>query len=120
MCLGFADQISTILAENFIQTSDIRSDHIKKKYEVGRFLNPELCEISERLVFDEPVFNLSGANCVEPENEALVRAEIYENEALRMEAGKPEVQIYDLCPIVSTRGLAHGFHLYERAGHQGI
>lgn len=88
VCLGFADQISTILAENFIQTSDIRSDHIKKKYEVGRFLNPELCEISERLVFDEPVFNLSGANCVEPENEALVRAEIYENEALRMEAGK--------------------------------
>lgn len=103
VCPDFAGRISTILAENYLQTSDIQSDHIKKKYEAGRFLNPELCEISERLVFDEPVFNRSGANCVEPENEALVRAIIYENKAFHMEAGKLKYQY-----MTSAQSFLHG------------
>ena len=65
----FAEQISSFLAETWVRTSDVGKDHIQKKYQVKRFTNPELCEISERLVFDEAMFNLSGNNSVEPENE---------------------------------------------------
>lgn len=70
LCDSFGEQIGHILAENYRQTSDVQADHIRKKYEVKEFINPELCEISERLVFDEPIFNLSGGNGVEPENSA--------------------------------------------------
>ena len=72
----FAEQISSFLAETWIRTSDVGKDHIQKKYQVKRFTNPELCEISERLVFDEAMFNLSGKNSVEPENELFVKTNI--------------------------------------------
>lgn len=83
-----AEQLSSLLAETWIKTSDMGKEHSQKKYHVKQFINPELCEISERLVFDEAMFNLSGQNSVEPENDMFVTTNIYENQRLHLEAGK--------------------------------
>lgn len=103
LCDSFGEQIGHILAENYRQTSDVQADHIRKKYEVKEFINPELCEISERLVFDEPIFNLSGCNGVEPENNAYVEANIYAGEELKKEVGKLKYQF-----MTSSQSFIHG------------
>lgn len=100
---SFGVQIGHILAENYRQTSDVQADHIRKKYEVKEFINPELCEISERLVFDEPIFNLSGSNRVEPENNAYVEENIYVGEELKKEVGKLKFQF-----MTSSQSFIHG------------
>lgn len=99
----FAEQISSFLAETWVRTSDVGKDHIHKKYQVKRFTNPELCEISERLVFDEAMFNLSGKNSVEPENELFVKTIIYQNETLHQEAGKLKYRY-----MTEAQALLHG------------
>ena len=103
LCDSFGEQIGHILAENYRQTSDVQADHIRKKYEVKEFINPELCEISERLVFDEPIFNLSGGNGVEPENSAYVEENIYAGEELKKEVGKLKYQF-----MTSSQSFIHG------------
>lgn len=103
LCDSFGEQIGHILAENYRQTSDVQADHIRKKYEVKEFINPELCEISERLVFDEPIFNLSGGNGVEPENSAYVEENIYAGEELKKEVGKLKYQF-----MISSQSFIHG------------
>lgn len=103
LCDSFGEQIGHILAENYRQTSDVQADHIRKKYEVKEFINPELCEISERLVFDEPIFNLSGGNGVEPENNAYVEENIYAGEELKKEVGKLKYQF-----MTSSQSFIHG------------
>lgn len=103
LCDSFGEQIGHILAENYRQTSDVQADHIRKKYGVKEFINPELCEISERLVFDEPIFNLSGCNGVEPENNAYVEANIYAGEELKKEVGKLKYQF-----MTSSQSFIHG------------
>lgn len=84
----FAGHIAEFLVNMLMKTSDLSKDHKKKKERVRTFINPDLCEISERLVFDEAMLNLTGKNRVEPENEAFVRTQIYENRALIAEAAK--------------------------------
>ena len=84
----FAGHIADFLVNMLMKTSDLAMDHKQKKELVKTFINPDLCEISERLVFDEAVTNRSGKNQVEPENEAFVQKQVYENEALRLEAAK--------------------------------
>lgn len=84
----FAGHIAGFLVNMLMKTSDLSKDHKKKKEWVRMFINPDLCEISERLVFDEAMFNLTGKNRVEPENEGVVRTGIYENKALITEAAK--------------------------------
>ncbi len=103
LCDSFGEQIGHILAENYRQTSDVQADHIRKKYEVKEFINPELCENSERLVFDEPIFNLSGGNGVEPENSAYVEENIYAGEELKKEVGKLKYQF-----MTSSQSFIHG------------
>lgn len=84
----FPGHIAEFLVNMLMKTSDLSKDHKKKKEWVKAFINPDLCEISERLVFDEAMLNLTGKNHVEPENEALVRTRIYENKELIAEAAK--------------------------------
>lgn len=50
----FADHIGLFLARTLGNTSDLVLDYRTKKLEVARFINPELCKITEDLVFTEP------------------------------------------------------------------
>lgn len=50
----FADHIGTFLARTLAGTSDFVLDYRAKKEQVAAFINPEMCKISEDLIFTEP------------------------------------------------------------------
>jgi len=50
----FAEHIGLFLAKTLGYTSDLVLDYRTKKEQVARFISPELCKITEDLVFTEP------------------------------------------------------------------
>jgi len=70
----FAEHISTFLANTLFFTSDLGMNQQEKKVQAGRFINPELCKITEDLIFDDPYTVSSNNNydaAIEDEAEAL-------------------------------------------------
>jgi 5-methylthioribose kinase len=51
---NFAPQIAEFLAQTLFKTSDFYLDSAAKKQEVARFMNPELCKLTEDVIFTEP------------------------------------------------------------------
>lgn len=70
----FAEHISTFLANTLFFTSDLGMNQQEKKLRQRSFVNPELCKITEDLIFDDP-YTHSGNNnydpAIEDEAEAL-------------------------------------------------
>jgi len=50
----FADHISTFMARTLFFTSDLGMNQQEKKNTVRSFINPDLCKITEDLIFDDP------------------------------------------------------------------
>jgi len=69
----FAEHIGLFLARTLGYTSDLVLDYKTKKEQVGRFINPELCKITEDLVFTEP-YRYTERNRYHPEIEPQVLA----------------------------------------------
>jgi 5-methylthioribose kinase len=70
----FADHISTFLAHTLYYTSDLGMNQQDKKWQVKQFINPELCKITEDLIFDDPYTNSpnnSFEEAIRDEAEAL-------------------------------------------------
>jgi 5-methylthioribose kinase len=84
----FAEHITDFLANTLVRTTDIVLNHKDKKALVQNYINPELCEISEDLVFTEPFHNNFNRNEITPGNEEFVQTNLYENEPLHIEAAK--------------------------------
>lgn len=84
----FPDQITTFLVNCLLMTTDIVMDHQKRKALVREFSNPELCDITENLVFGEPILNYNGRNDVFPPVKDFVETEIYQDEKLKTEVAK--------------------------------
>ncbi|MGM0882662.1 MAG: S-methyl-5-thioribose kinase [Bacillota bacterium] len=61
----FADDISTFIARTLFFTSDLGMNQQDKKIQVKAFINPELCKITEDLIFDDPYTN-SPNNSFDP------------------------------------------------------
>lgn len=53
----FAGHIGTFMAHTLYYTSDLGMNQQDKKYQVKQFINPELCKITEDLIFDDPYTN---------------------------------------------------------------
>lgn len=85
---NFADHITTFMAETLLRTSDVVLGHKEKKELMKRFINPELCEISEDLVFTEPYLNTNNRNEITPGNEEFVVTHLYSNMNLHSEVAK--------------------------------
>src|SRR5829696_1477217 len=51
---NFAAQIAEFLAQTLFKTSDLFLDSAAKKQAVTRFTNPELCKLTEDVIFTEP------------------------------------------------------------------
>lgn len=49
-----AQQIGEFLAQTLFKTSDLFLDSAAKKQQVARFINPELCKLTEDVIFTEP------------------------------------------------------------------
>lgn len=77
-----ARQISEFLYATLVKTTDICLDSKEKKQLVVSLANHEMCEITERVVFREPIFNLQNLNSCHPENGDLVKNNVYHNSDL--------------------------------------
>lgn len=84
----FAEHISTFLVNSLLLTTDVVMDHKVKKEHVKSFINPDLCEISEDLVYSEPFLDYNHRNHVFPPNAEFIKKELYEDTALQLEAAK--------------------------------
>ncbi|WP_308638651.1 S-methyl-5-thioribose kinase [Paenibacillus silvisoli] len=70
----FAEHISTFLAQTLFFTSDLGHNQQEKKLRSGSFINPELCKITEDLIFDHPYADADTNNfdpAIRDEAEAL-------------------------------------------------
>lgn len=84
----FAEQISDYLVSILLPTTDVCLNHKKKKALVKKYSNPDLCEISEQLVYTESLLNSSGKNSCINIMEKFVQKEIYEDKKLHLEGAK--------------------------------
>ncbi|RNB77928.1 S-methyl-5-thioribose kinase [Brevibacillus panacihumi] len=97
----FAKQIGKFLAHTLFYTSDLGSHPYEKKALVGRFINPELCKITEDLVFTDPYEN-APTNNFNPLIQREVEA-IWQNKPLKLEIAKLK---YDF--LTRAEALLHG------------
>ncbi|MDR3170946.1 MAG: S-methyl-5-thioribose kinase [Treponema sp.] len=84
----FADMFSTYLVNALVLTSDIVLDHQEKKLLAKQFINPQMCDIFEKLNNTEPFIDVYKRNRVMSENKDFVQAEFYEDVAFRLEGAK--------------------------------
>lgn len=99
----FADHVTTFMANCLLRTSDIVMDHKDKKKLVGSFINPDLCSITEDLVYTEPYTDCFGRNHVFPPNAEFIKRELYDDNALRLEAAKLKFEFMN-----NAQALIHG------------
>jgi len=97
----FAKHIGRFLAETLFHTSDLGAHPYEKKSLVAKFINPELCKITEDLVFTDPYENAPTNNfnpLIRPDVEA-----IWKNAPLKLEIAKLK---YDF--LTRAEALLHG------------
>lgn len=99
----FADHITTFMVNTLLLTSDLVMDHKEKKGMVKNYINPELCEISEDLVYSEPFNNYKNRNEVFPPNVDFVEKEIYSDKLLGLEMAKLKFEFMN-----HAQALIHG------------
>ncbi len=99
----FAEDISTFMANTLMGTTDVVMDHKKKKELQRKFINPELCEITENLVYTEPYNDCAHRNNVFAPNRDFVRRELYEDEELHVEVAKLKMDF-----MCNAQSLLHG------------
>ncbi|MBU7320324.1 S-methyl-5-thioribose kinase [Paenibacillus oleatilyticus] len=97
----FAGHIGTFLARTLFYTSDLGMNQQEKKERVKRFINPELCKITEDLIFDDP-YTDSPNNNVPPAIRDAVTA-IWQDTGLHL-----EVAILREKFLTHTQALLHG------------
>ncbi|MCC7445852.1 MAG: S-methyl-5-thioribose kinase [Anaerolineae bacterium] len=97
----FAEHIGLFLAKTLGCTSDLVLDYRTKKLEVVRFLNPELCKITEDLVFTEP-YRKTDRNPYHKEIEPQVLA-LQADDALRSEVAQMKEKF-----MTHAQALVHG------------
>jgi len=83
--LSFAENVASFLVDAVFSTSDLFLPPEEKKERVKAFINPELCAISETLVFSEPYCNGKKRNRITPGNEDFVQKTLYNDEMLKAE-----------------------------------
>jgi 5-methylthioribose kinase len=99
----FAEDITTFMANTLLLTSDAVLDHKAKKRLQGSFINPDLCEITEDLVYTEPFNDLKKRNLVFEPNLGFVRSELYDDPALLLETAKLKFEF-----LTNAQCLIHG------------
>lgn len=99
----FADQISTFMAQVLLGTTDVVMNHQEKKELQRKFINPELCDITEALVYTEPYNNDMNRNNVFAPNAAFVEEKLYNDAELHCEVAKLKMDF-----MTNAQSLIHG------------
>jgi 5-methylthioribose kinase len=97
----FAQHIGYFLARTLGYTSDLVLDYRTKKLEVARFINPELCKITEDLVFTDP-YRYHEQNIYHKEIEPQVLA-LQADDSLRVEVAMMKEKF-----MTQAQALIHG------------
>lgn len=84
----FADQITTYMVDILLPSTDAVLDHKEKKAMVKSYINPDLCQITEQLVYSDSLGNFPGKNACLPAMADFIDHEIYADSALRLEGAK--------------------------------
>ncbi|MGZ9586925.1 S-methyl-5-thioribose kinase [Paenibacillus marinisediminis] len=98
----FAEHISTFMANTLLLTSDIVMNHKEKKEQLKRFINPDLCEISEDLVYTEPFYDCPRNDVFERTRE-FAKSYLWEDEELLLETAKLKFEFMN-----HAQSLLHG------------
>ncbi|AQQ54562.1 S-methyl-5-thioribose kinase [Planococcus lenghuensis] len=96
-----SDDIGEYLAQTLFHTSDFGLHPFDKKRLAAEFSNPELCKITEDLIFTDPFFN-NETNDFEEALTADAEA-IWNNKALQLEAAKLKQSF-----LTEAEALLHG------------
>ena len=99
----FAEDVATYMVNTLLKTTDVAMEHKAKKDMVKRFINPELCEITEDLVLTEPYNDCNRRNLIFPKNAAFVKRELYDDEKLHLEVAKIKFDFMN-----NAQSLIHG------------
>ena len=99
----FAQDISTFMANTLIKTTDYILSPTEKKALVKRYVNPQMCEITERLVYTEPYTNAKGSNKPFAPNREFLERELYCDAELLLEAAKLKDSF-----LTKAQSLIHG------------
>jgi len=98
----FAEHITDFLANTLLLTSDVVLNHKDKKAYVQQFTNPELCEISEDLVYTEPFYDCEQNDVFEGTRE-FIRETIWNDQRLALETAKLKFDF-----MTKAQSLLHG------------
>ena len=85
---ALSGDISSFLVDTLLPTTDLVMDRQEKKERVRLFTNPELCDISEDLVFTEPYTDYKKRNIIMQENRRFVEQVLYRDRALHAYVAK--------------------------------
>jgi len=99
----FADDITTYMVNTLLLTTDIVMGHKEKKALVKNYINPELCEITEDLVYTEPYADLRNRNNVFQPIADFVQKELYDDQELKLEVAKLKFDFLN-----NAQALLHG------------
>lgn len=98
----FVEHITTFMVNTLLLTSDVVMDHKEKKELVKNFINPELCEITEDLVYTEPFYDCKR-NDVFPATREFAEKELWSDEKLLLETAKLKFEF-----MTNAQSLVHG------------
>ncbi|OPJ64671.1 S-methyl-5-thioribose kinase [Clostridium oryzae] len=98
----FADDISTFMANTLFLTSDVAMNHKDKKALVKNFINPDLCEITEDLVYTEPFYDCSRNDMLQ-ETKDFVSKYFWQDRQLLLETTKLKFEF-----MTNGQSLLHG------------
>ncbi|MBQ4309343.1 MAG: phosphotransferase, partial [Lachnospiraceae bacterium] len=97
------DQISTFMVKTLLGSSDIVMNHKEKKELNKTFCNPDLCDLTEDVVYTDPYNDFRGLNHVYPPNAEFLTKELYEDEELHLEVAKLKMDF-----MTNAQSLIHG------------
>ncbi len=100
---NFADDITTFMVNTLLLTTDVVMDHKDKKELQRNYINPELCEITEDLVYTEPYNDYNKRNNVFAPNAEFVKQELYDDYKLHLEVAKLKFDFMNV-----SQSLIHG------------
>ena len=99
----FAEQISDFMAPVLMGTTDVVMDHQEKKALQRKFISPQLCDITEALVYTEPYNDELGRNNVFAPNAEFVKEKLYGDTELHLEVAKLKMDF-----MTRAQSLIHG------------
>ncbi|MBM7615941.1 S-methyl-5-thioribose kinase [Alkaliphilus hydrothermalis] len=98
----FPEHMSTFLADTLFYTSDLYMDSEDKKKMVAKFINTELCKITEDLIFTDPYFDAESNN-INPALRPYLEEVFWKKQYLRLETAKLKYKF-----LTEAQSLIHG------------